>query len=283
MDLSALDVFIMRWFLPLGFIALILSMEWAVPFRTPIQSKLEHVSMNLIILGSNALIAQFLAAWTLLVWTSYVSSEGWGLLYHLHLGPVSNVVASVVMLDLVAYAMHRLYHRVPFLWRFHRAHHSDLDIDATTSIRFHLGEVVMTISVKGFIVWALGVSPAGVLVSETLTFVAGLFSHGNVRLPAILERRLRLAIVTPTMHWIHHSRRPSEHNANLSPVFSCGTGCLAPIILGSRSTRFNSAWTNIPRSKTWVSCGSIVCRLIGHVVPWSRTSLCQLRPLLQST
>jgi sterol desaturase/sphingolipid hydroxylase (fatty acid hydroxylase superfamily) len=93
-------------------------------------------------------------------------------------------------------------------------------MDATTSIRFHFGEVIMTTGMKGLSVWALGVSPAGLLISETLTLCAGLFAHANVRLPSKLEPRLRLAIVTPTMHWIHHSRRPSEHNANLSPVFS---------------------------------------------------------------
>ncbi len=220
MDLSAFDVPTMRLIVPFAFIAAILGVEWAAPFRTPIQSKLEHVSTNLIIFGGNSLVQQFLAGWTLLLWSSYVTSEGWGLLYQLHLEPVSHVVASVILLDLYAYGIHRLYHRVPFLWRFHRAHHSDLDMDATTSIRFHLGEVVMTTGVKGLCVWALGVSPIGFIISETMTFVAGLFSHGNVRLPISLEQRLRLAIVTPSMHWIHHSRRPAEHNTNLGAVFS---------------------------------------------------------------
>jgi sterol desaturase/sphingolipid hydroxylase (fatty acid hydroxylase superfamily) len=174
----------------------------------------------LIIFGGNSLIAQFLAGWALLIWSSYVTSEGWGLLYHLHLDPVSHVITAIIALDLAAYGIHRLYHRVPFFWRFHRAHHSDLDIDATTSLRFHLGEVVMTGGMKGLSVWALGVSPLGFVLSETITLAAGLFSHGNLRLPGGLESRLRLAIVTPTMHWIHHSRRPAEHNTNLGAVFS---------------------------------------------------------------
>src|SRR5437867_1533325 len=82
-------------------------------------------------------------------------------------------------LDLIAYGVHRLYHRMPFLWRFHRAHHSDLDMDATTSIRFHLGEVLITSGVKGLSVMGLGISPTGFLISETVTLAAGLFSHGN--------------------------------------------------------------------------------------------------------
>ena len=210
----------LRWVVSLVVVAVVLGVEWAVPFRIPIQSKLEHVSTNLIIFGGNSFIAQWLAGWTLLIWSSYVTSVGWGVLHSLDLAPVSHVLLSVIVLDLVGYGIHRFYHRVPFLWRFHRAHHSDLDMDATTSIRFHLGEVIMTTGMKGLSVWALGVSPAGLLISETLTLCAGLFAHANVRLPSKLEPRLRLAIVTPTMHWIHHSRRPSEHNANLSPVFS---------------------------------------------------------------
>jgi sterol desaturase/sphingolipid hydroxylase (fatty acid hydroxylase superfamily) len=210
----------LRGLVSIACIAVVVSVEWAAPFRTPIQSRLEHVSTNLIIFGGNSLIAQFLAGWALLIWSSYVTSEGWGLLYYLHLDPVSHVLTSIIALDLAAYGIHRLYHGVPFFWRFHRAHHSDLDIDATTSLRFHLGEVIMTGGMKGLGVWALGVSPLGFVLSETITLAAGLFSHGNLRLPGGLESRLRLAIVTPTMHWIHHSRRPTEHNTNLGAVFS---------------------------------------------------------------
>jgi sterol desaturase/sphingolipid hydroxylase (fatty acid hydroxylase superfamily) len=210
----------LRGLVSIACIAVVVSVEWAAPFRTPIQSRLEHVSTNLIIFGANSLIAQFLAGWAVLIWSSYVTSEGWGLLHYLHLDPVSHVVTSIIALDLAAYGIHRLYHRVPFFWRFHRAHHSDLDIDATTSLRFHFGEVIMTGGMKGLSVWALGVSPLGFVLSETITLAAGLFSHGNLRLPRGLESRLRLAIVTPTMHWIHHSRRPTEHNTNLGAVFS---------------------------------------------------------------
>jgi sterol desaturase/sphingolipid hydroxylase (fatty acid hydroxylase superfamily) len=220
MELFNEDITAFRWVFCLAAVAAVLGAERAAPFRTPIQSKLEHVSTNLTIFGGNSLLAQWLAAWTLLIWSSYVSSEGWGLLHSLELAPVPHVLVSIILLDLVGYGIHRCYHRVPFFWRFHRAHHSDLDMDATTSIRFHLGEVIITTGIKGLSVWALGISPAGFLISETLTLVAGLFSHANVRLPSWLEPRLRLAIVTPSMHWIHHSHRPSEHNVNLSAVFS---------------------------------------------------------------
>ena len=220
MDFPAGDLWGARWIFTLGLVVLLLSAEWIAPFRIPTQSKLEHVSINLVIFGGNSLVLQFLASWTLLLWTGYVGSEGWGLLHHLGLAPLPNILISIVLLDLLAYGIHRSYHRVPFFWRFHRAHHSDLDMDATTSIRFHLGEVLVTMSIKGLSVTVLGISPVGFLISETITLAAGLFSHANLRLPKSLEGVLRLAIVTPAMHWIHHSRRAVEHRRNLSAVFS---------------------------------------------------------------
>jgi sterol desaturase/sphingolipid hydroxylase (fatty acid hydroxylase superfamily) len=220
MDFPAWDLWNARWMFTLGLVVVLLSAEWISPFRHPTQSKLEHVSVNLVIFGGNSLVLQFLAAWTLFLWSDYAGREGWGLLNHFGLTPVSHVLLSIFLLDLLAYSIHRFYHRVPFFWRFHRAHHSDLDMDATTSIRFHLGEVLVTMGIKGLSVTALGISPIGFLISETLTLGVGLFSHANLRLPVRLERALRLAIVTPAMHWIHHSRRRAEHNANLGAVFS---------------------------------------------------------------
>ena len=148
MDFFTVDIATLRWVVALVVVAVVMGVEWAVPFRIPIQSKLEHVSTNLIIFGGNSFIAQLLAGWTLLLWSSFVTSEGWGFLHSLDLSPVSHVLLSVIALDLVGYGIHRFYHRVPFFWRFHRAHHSDLDMDATTSICFHLGEVITTTGMK---------------------------------------------------------------------------------------------------------------------------------------
>jgi len=220
MDIFATDQLGLRLLLPLGLVGLLLSVEWLVPFRVPIQSRLEHVSTNLVIFGANSVFAYLLSSFALVFLSGYVTSEGWGLLSYFRLEPVFNIIVSMIILDLLAYGVHRVYHIVPFLWRFHRAHHSDLDMDATTSLRFHLGEVLLTTGIKGLSVAALGISPSGFLISETVTLAAGLFSHGNVRLPKGVEPRLRLAIVTPTMHWIHHSCRPAEHNTNLGAVFS---------------------------------------------------------------
>jgi sterol desaturase/sphingolipid hydroxylase (fatty acid hydroxylase superfamily) len=220
MNLLASDMIHLRMALALGVAGLLLILEWLAPFRIPVQSKLHHVSTNLIIFGGNSLVVQFLVGWALWLWSSRVDSQMWGLLHQLRLEPISHVALSVVLLDLIYYGAHRLNHRVSFLWRFHRAHHSDLDVDMTTSVRFHLGEVLISTGVKGGSVLALGVSPIGFLVSETALLAAGQFQHSNLRLPAMVERWLRLLIVTPPMHWIHHSRRSVEHNTNYGTMFS---------------------------------------------------------------
>src|SRR6476659_9811182 len=98
MDLFTVDVATLRWVVSLVVVAVVLGVEWAAPFRVPIQSKLEHVSTNLIIFGGNSFIAQLLAGWTLLIWSSYVTSEGWGFLQSLDLAPISHVLLSVIVL-----------------------------------------------------------------------------------------------------------------------------------------------------------------------------------------
>src|SRR5690348_11260630 len=148
MNLLASDMIHLRMALALGVAGLLLILEWLAPFRIPVQSKLHHVSTNLIIFGGNSLVVQFLVGWALLLWSSRVGSQMWGLLHQLRLEPISHVALSVVLLDLIYYGAHRLNHRVSFLWRFHRAHHSDLDVDMTTSVRFHLGEVLISTGVK---------------------------------------------------------------------------------------------------------------------------------------
>lgn len=249
MDLQASDLSGLRWLLAVGSIGFLLVAEWLVPFRAPKQSKLEHVSTNLVIFGSNSLIAQLLSTWTLLLWSNYVTSEAWGLLHFFRLEPVSNLLVSVILLDLIAYGIHRLYHRVPFLWRFHRAHHSDLDLDSSTSLRFHLGETLITTGMKGLSVLGLGISPVGFVISETIALAAGLFSHGNFRLPRSLEPRLRLAIVTPTMHWIHHSCRPAEHNRNLGVVFSGWDRLFGTYFMGAQQSEIKFGLEEYPSQK----------------------------------
>lgn len=204
----------------LGILGLLLALEWRHPFRTPGQPTVRHAAMNLTIAGSNAVLVNLLFGGWLLFLSHRVASESWGLLPQLGLSPLSLIVASVVLLDLTFYGVHRANHDLSWLWRFHRAHHSDLDLDVTSAFRFHLGEVLMSTGIKALTIPILGIPPAGLLLFDTLLVASAEFQHSNVRLPASVDGTLRRVIVTPHMHWIHHSRETTHHNSNFGTILS---------------------------------------------------------------
>jgi sterol desaturase/sphingolipid hydroxylase (fatty acid hydroxylase superfamily) len=140
--------------------------------------------------------------------------HGWGLLRLLAAPEWLAVALSVVALDFVIYVQHVLFHAVPLLWRLHMVHHADLDFDVTTGVRFHTLEILLSLGVKAGAVVLLGAPALGVLLFEVLLNATSMFSHGNVRLPAWLDRLLRFVVVTPEMHRVHHSVHPCETNSN---------------------------------------------------------------------
>jgi sterol desaturase/sphingolipid hydroxylase (fatty acid hydroxylase superfamily) len=140
--------------------------------------------------------------------------RGWGLLNNLPLRAWVAVALSVVALDLAIYLQHVLFHALPLLWRLHMVHHADLDFDVSTGLRFHTLEILLSLGIKAATVVLLGAPALGVLVFEVLLNATSMFSHGNVRLPAWLDRVLRWVVVTPEMHRVHHSVHPVETNSN---------------------------------------------------------------------
>ena len=124
------------------------------------------------------------------------------------------VVLSVLILDLVIYAQHVAFHHVPLFWRLHRMHHADLDIDATTGVRFHPFEFVISLAIKMAVILGVGAPALAVLIFEVLLNATSIFNHANVRMPAVLDRVLRRVLVTPDMHRVHHSIHAREHNSN---------------------------------------------------------------------
>jgi sterol desaturase/sphingolipid hydroxylase (fatty acid hydroxylase superfamily) len=148
--------------------------------------------------------------------TSLVERRRVGLLKVLRLPLWAEVAAAVVLLDYTLYLWHVLTHRVPFLWRFHLVHHIDLDLDASTALRFHFAELAVSVPWRAAQILLIGVSPLALSVWQTLLLVSILFHHSNVRLPIELERRLNFLVVTPRMHGIHHSTRKGETDSNWS-------------------------------------------------------------------
>jgi sterol desaturase/sphingolipid hydroxylase (fatty acid hydroxylase superfamily) len=137
-----------------------------------------------------------------------------GLFNHLPFTRSMALVTSVVLLDLTIYLQHRLFHAVPWLWRIHRVHHADPELDASTGLRFHPFESVLSMLLKTGVVFAFGMSALAVLIFEILLNATAMFNHANASLPPRLQRWLSLVMVTPDMHRIHHSTQIAEANRN---------------------------------------------------------------------
>jgi sterol desaturase/sphingolipid hydroxylase (fatty acid hydroxylase superfamily) len=140
--------------------------------------------------------------------------RGWGLFNVFDVPAWIAFLVSVLALDLAIYLQHVMFHAVPALWRLHRMHHADLEFDVTTGLRFHPVEILLSMGIKLAVVAALGPPAVAVLVFEVLLNATAMFNHSNIRIPSAIDRVLRLFVVTPDMHRVHHSIHPSETNSN---------------------------------------------------------------------
>ncbi|MEW5703173.1 MAG: sterol desaturase family protein [Pseudomonadota bacterium] len=181
--------------------------QQAVPRRTRWPNNLGIVVLNTVVLRLAFPIAA--VGFALLA-----EAKGWGLFHALAMPWWVAVVASVIVLDLAIYFQHVLFHAVPALWRLHRMHHADLEFDVTTGLRFHPVEILLSMGIKLAVIAALGPPAVAVLVFEVLLNATSMFNHGNVRIPAGIDRALRWFVVTPDMHRVHHSILPHETNSN---------------------------------------------------------------------
>jgi sterol desaturase/sphingolipid hydroxylase (fatty acid hydroxylase superfamily) len=140
--------------------------------------------------------------------------RGWGLLNNVGLPFWLGVVVGVILLDLVIYFQHVMFHAVPVLWRLHMTHHADLDFDVTTGLRFHPIEIILSMGIKLAAILVFGPPALAVLIFEVLLNGTSMFNHGNIHLPSSIDRKLRLLVVTPDMHRVHHSVVIRETNSN---------------------------------------------------------------------
>jgi sterol desaturase/sphingolipid hydroxylase (fatty acid hydroxylase superfamily) len=188
--------------------------EWFAPRRRLGVGRLPRWPNNLGILIVDILAVRLLVPTTAVGVALVASERGWGLFPLLGLPYWLAVVIGVIALDLIIYLQHRLFHYVPALWRLHRMHHADLDIDVTTGVRFHPLEILLSLAIKIAAVVALGVPAAAVLVFEVLLNATSMFNHSNVALPPQLEPIVRWIVVTPQMHQVHHSIVRAETDSN---------------------------------------------------------------------
>jgi sterol desaturase/sphingolipid hydroxylase (fatty acid hydroxylase superfamily) len=141
-------------------------------------------------------------------------ANGWGLLNNYHLPSWISIILGVLILDLIIYLQHMMFHTVPFFWQLHMMHHADLDFDVTTGLRFHPIEIFMSMGIKIAAIVVFGTSVISVLIFEVILNGTAMFNHGNVRLPLNIDRMLRLFVITPDMHRVHHSVTIRETNSN---------------------------------------------------------------------
>jgi sterol desaturase/sphingolipid hydroxylase (fatty acid hydroxylase superfamily) len=202
--------------LAVGAFGALVWLERRRPLRRAVESKLKRDGRNLAVAGVAAATLRLAERPVVERLTALVERRKVGLLKQVGLPRQLEVALAVVLLDYTLYVWHVLTHRIPLLWRFHLVHHADLDLDASTALRFHFGELVISVAWRAAQVLLIGVSPQSLSTWQNLLFVSILFHHSNVRLPVEVERRLNLFVVTPRMHGIHHSTVRGEREANWS-------------------------------------------------------------------
>jgi sterol desaturase/sphingolipid hydroxylase (fatty acid hydroxylase superfamily) len=188
--------------------------------RRTVDSKVKRDVRNMAVAALAGAVVQFVEVPVAFGLAQQVQEKRWGLIQQLPLLPFARVIVAVVLLDYTLYLWHVLTHRVPLLWRFHEVHHVDREMDATTALRFHFGEVAISVLFRAAQVLTIGPAPIAVASWQVFLFLCILFHHSNLRLPLGLERRLARLIVTPRLHGIHHSIAPADMNSNWSSGFT---------------------------------------------------------------
>ncbi len=197
-----------------GVLIIMVIWEVAAPKRRIEIPRIVRWSNNLALVVVDTLILRLVFPLTAMAFASHAASRDWGL-FNLVSWPTGvEFVAAVLLLDLAIYIQHVVFHHVPWLWRLHRMHHADTAIDVTTGLRFHPIEILLSMLIKFAAIAVLGPSAVAVLVFEVVLNATSMFNHSNVKLPMHLDALLRLIVVTPDMHRVHHSIHPEETNSN---------------------------------------------------------------------
>ncbi|CAH1090584.1 sterol desaturase family protein [Candidatus Nitrotoga sp. 1052] len=190
--------------------------ELAAPRRRLTVSKLLRWANNLALVVLNSILLRALFPAAAVGVAAFATQQGWGLFNYFAVPLWMAMLVSVVFLDFVIYLQHVMFHAVPLLWRLHRVHHADLDIDVTTGTRFHPIEIVLSMLIKVAVILVLGPPVVAVVIFEVLLNATSMFNHGNVHISPALDRVLRLLLVTPDMHRVHHSIEEDETNSNFA-------------------------------------------------------------------
>ncbi|MDQ3624698.1 MAG: sterol desaturase family protein [Verrucomicrobiota bacterium] len=224
MDTFFLFISTYRTPLTIGWLVALLAWEAVAPFfgffRKRGKERFLHCVRNLLVGAPSALLPALGFAGLLATIGAWTEQHDFGLLHLLELPTWAHALGALLILDVFTYFWHRANHRVPFLWRFHRVHHADEKMDATTSARFHVGEIVMSSILRVPLLFLTGIQLWELAIFETAMLLVVQFHHANIGVGARLDRWLRLFIVTPAMHKVHHSRLRPETDSNFTAFLS---------------------------------------------------------------
>lgn len=218
--MPSFDPKILRFPLFLAALVFFLFMEFVLPYRKPTFSKPKRWFINLGITAINAVILNLLFAGLVIKAALYVTENRLGVLNLLVLPHWAKTLATLAFMDFMLYVWHLLNHEMPFLWRLHRVHHSDLNMDVSTATRFHIGELLISAVIKISLIFFLGADLLGVVIFESALVLCAQFHHSSLRVPKWLETVLWILFVPPSMHRIHHSVKILERDTNYGTIFS---------------------------------------------------------------
>ena len=202
-----------------GFFAFF-SLETFLPNRKSLQKRLQRLRFHLLLALFNTVLVRVFLYVPFLLWVVYVEQQGWGISRWLGLSGWLEIIISLVVLDAFDYFWHRANHSYSFLWRFHKAHHSDTEMDVSTALRFHPGELILSSVAKATWVVVWGPSAIAWFVFEALVSLCAQFHHSNIDFPDTLEKPLAMILVTPRFHTSHHIVERRYGHANFSTIFS---------------------------------------------------------------
>ncbi len=197
-----------------------LGVEHVTPFRVPVESKFRRWVKNLSLAAGNTFVLSISVSAYLLWLVQHVETNKIGILNDFGVAGIWNILITFVLFDFMTYIWHLLNHLVPFLWRFHKVHHTDLDIDVSTASRFHIGELLFSAVFKGALIYLFGPSLMAFIIFESSIVTAAQFHHSNIRFGSKVEKCICYLFVVPSMHRIHHSIIRKELNSNFAVVFS---------------------------------------------------------------
>lgn len=198
----------------MGVLIALMAAEFFFPRRTQIRHRHNRWPHNLALAALNIALVRLVFPLSLAGFCQVAAHKGWGIFNVINAPFWMVFLLSVVLLDMLVYGQHVLFHKFRLLWRLHRVHHTDTEFDVTTALRFHPLEILISMLIKFAAAILLGVPPAAAMAFEIILNASALFNHGNVNIPKAADAGLRLLIVTPDMHRVHHSVLPVETDSN---------------------------------------------------------------------